>query len=74
LPTPKRAAFIITNMAAKPLFGWPTRVTDGAIEHHLACGIAMDAHFVLQAAAVNAVALAYSAIGLHIELGHYKQD
>ena len=26
LPTPKRAAFIITNMAAKPLLGWPTKV------------------------------------------------
>ncbi|MNT59690.1 hypothetical protein D3C72_1972230 [compost metagenome] len=26
MATPRRAAFIITNMACRPLLGWPTRV------------------------------------------------
>ena len=33
----------------------------------------MDAHFVLQATAVNAIALAHDTIGRHLELGHQKQ-
>ena len=55
------------------LVGLAHHVTHSAIENHLASGVAMDAHFVFKAAAVNAISLAHRTIGLHIELGHHKQ-
>ena len=46
---------------------------DRTVQHHLAGGVAVDAHFVFQATAVDAIALADAAVGVDVEFGHHKQ-
>ena len=46
---------------------------DGAVQHDLGRGVAMDAHLVLQTAAVHAVARTDRAVSVDVELGHDEQ-
>ena len=45
----------------------------GVFQNHLAGGVAVDAHLVFQAAAMDAISLTQTAIRIHHELGHDKQ-
>ncbi len=49
------------------------QVADGAVEVHHAGGRGLDAHLVLDGAAVHRVARAEAAVGLDQELGHQEQ-
>lgn len=51
----------------------PHQRADGAVDGDLGGGIAMDAHLVLQARAVDRVALPDRAVGVHLVLGHHEQ-
>jgi hypothetical protein len=73
LPTPRRAAFIITNIACQALVGLAHQGAHRAVQDHLAGGVAVDAHLVLPARRKDRVALADRAVGIHLELGHHEQ-
>ena len=73
MPTPRRAAFIITNIAGEALVRLADQRADRAVEHDLRGRVAVDAHLVLEPAAVDAVALAEAAVGVRQELRHDEQ-
>ena len=56
-----------------PLFGCAHHGAIGVIDDDLRRRIAMDAHFVLDTAAINAIALTQSAICIDHEFRHDKQ-
>ncbi|EWS64258.1 hypothetical protein Y695_02500 [Hydrogenophaga sp. T4] len=55
------------------LVGLTHQGADGAVDHDLRGGVAVDAHLVLQAATVDAIALAERAVGLDVEFRHDEQ-
>jgi hypothetical protein len=59
--------------AVHTLVGRAHQSTHGTIQNHLASGAAFDPHFVLQAAAINTIALAQATVFIHQKLRHDKQ-
>ena len=75
MPTPRRAAFIITNMAFKPLFGSPTSQPLRVIEVDHAGRVAVNAHLVLDGTALHAIALAgLAGLGSGTNFGTMKSE
>ena len=59
--------------AVHAFVGCANQGAHGAIQNHLAGGAAFNAHFVFQAAAVDAIARAQAAVFVDQELGHDEQ-
>ena len=73
MATPRRASFIMVNMAARPRCGSPTSQPWARIEIHHAGGRGLDAHLVLDGAAGHAVARARPAVVGGQEFRHEEQ-
>ena len=73
MPTPRRAAFIMPNIAGMPLFELADQEALGAVEIEHAGRLRLDAHLLLDAAAADAVARAHLAVRLRQELRHQEQ-
>ena len=73
MPTPRRAAFIITNIAARPLCGWPTSVPTAPSRS--IWQVALPWMPILCSSAVQKIGLRAPrrAVGLDLELGHHEQ-